>query len=142
MKETERIYGPTIGLIAREALTDHRLGYLNVQKGTSSQIILGTYIQIGVVANNYNPQYFEAPETFNPDRWLKGPLDDPFTFLPFSAGARNCIGQHLANLMVKVVLIRSLTQFNVELDPTYNLVFDVTTQYGPVGPMKFTVTKK
>jgi len=41
----------------------------------------------------YNPSFFANPKEFMPERWLdKKLLKDAFTFTPFSAGARNCIG--------------------------------------------------
>jgi hypothetical protein len=91
--------------------------------------------------NRGNTSYFEDPEQFNPDRCLKGPLADPFTFLPFSDGARNCIGQHLTNLMIKVELTRILTQFKLELYPNYVLAYYLVSLYSPVGPSKFTHMK-
>ena len=38
---------------------------------------------------------FENPEEFIPERWLKGFVEPAFSYIPFSLGPRNCIGQHL-----------------------------------------------
>lgn len=48
-----------------------------------SRILL--YLQI-----DRNPEYFDEPEKFKPERFLDE--QSPFTFLPFSAGPRNCPG--------------------------------------------------
>jgi cytochrome P450 len=43
-----------------------------------------------------NPKYFVEPEKFNPDRWInKDSLgaSETYSYLPFSAGPHNCIGQ-------------------------------------------------
>jgi cytochrome P450 len=43
-----------------------------------------------------NPKYFVEPEKFNPDRWITkdGVIsNEPYAYLPFSAGPHNCIGQ-------------------------------------------------
>lgn len=51
------------------------------------------------LTNHYNPNNFENPYDFKPERWmgdgvLKSPK--PYTWLTFSAGARSCIGKQLA----------------------------------------------
>jgi len=42
------------------------------------------------------PEYFKDPEQFIPERWARdGPMDSvhPYLLLPFSFGARSCVGQ-------------------------------------------------
>lgn len=39
-----------------------------------------------------NPEYFENPEEFIPERWLKESKYPTYAFTPFSAGPRNCLG--------------------------------------------------
>jgi cytochrome P450 len=41
---------------------------------------------------------------FDPTRFLPGAVVEPYTFLPFIAGPRNCLGQHLALLESKMVI--------------------------------------
>lgn len=40
---------------------------------------------------------------FSPDRFI-GKKPEPYTFLPFIEGPRNCLGQHLALLESKMVI--------------------------------------
>ncbi|XP_066932625.1 cytochrome P450 4V2-like [Clytia hemisphaerica] len=55
---------------------------------------------IDLIEMNRNPEVWEDPLTFNPERFedfkLKGNKRNPFLFVPFSAGPRNCIGQKFA----------------------------------------------
>jgi len=44
-------------------------------------------------------------------------LEDPFIFLPFSGGSRNCIGQHLGLVEIKIIIALFLKFFEFELNP-------------------------
>ena len=49
-------------------------------------------------AMHHNPQIFQDPEVFKPERFLYPEANSerhPFSFLPFSAGNRNCIGNSI-----------------------------------------------
>lgn len=46
------------------------------------------------MALGYNEKYFPDPYRVDPDRWgAKKRTQNPFEYLPFSAGPRNCIGE-------------------------------------------------
>ena len=68
-----------------------------------------------------DPENFKDPMAFKPERFLqKANSPDettrhPFAFIPFSAGARNCIGQKFAMMEMKIIL--SLLLFNFEIVP-------------------------
>lgn len=69
--------------------------------------------------------FLQDPDLFKPDRWAP---DHPSAakmkelFFPFSLGKRNCIGQNLANLEMKVVLAQVCRSFHLELvsDPDHD----------------------
>lgn len=54
-----------------------------------------------------NPKLFPDPHTFRPSRFLSPELQTQTenAFRPFERGPRNCIGQELAMLEVKIVLL-------------------------------------
>jgi cytochrome P450 len=70
------------------------------------------YIPFEVLQND--ARYWENPSVFNPDRFSgdSGRNIRPFTYMPFSAGLRNCIGKNFAMLEMKVVLSNILNRFN------------------------------
>lgn len=49
-----------------------------------------------------NPQEFNNPDEFIPERWLRNEIREfsPFTSLPFGFGARSCVGRRVAETMV------------------------------------------
>lgn len=66
-----------------------------------------------------NPRLFEDPLRFWPERFAmeNGGINDTnyFTYVPFSAGPRNCIGQKFASLEIKSVISKILRFFEVSL---------------------------
>ena len=64
------------------------------------------------------PRYWPQPDTFIPERWLV-PKDDPLypvkgAWRPFEFGPRNCIGQELSMLEIKIVMVMTLREFNIK----------------------------
>lgn len=62
--------------------------------------------------------YWPQPNAFIPERWLVG-QDDPLyprkgAYRPFEAGPRNCIGQELVSIEIRLVLALTVREFDVE----------------------------
>jgi len=129
VKETLRLYGPSPNMPARKALQDHELGDLKIKKGM--------FVRPVPVFNNLNSKYFDEPEKFKPERWAdkKEFNVDPFAFIPFSAGARNCIGQHLAMIEAKVIVIEFFRMFRSKLPEDYELIMTFVSLYKPKNPV-------
>lgn len=55
----------------------------------------GAFVGIQGYLMNRNPKYYPDPLKFDPDRFLTENLrkSNPFAYVPFSAGPRNCIGK-------------------------------------------------
>ena len=75
----------------------------------------GTTIQMPIYAAHYNEEFFPEPFVFNPDRFLKENEDQiiPYTWRPFGAGNRVCIGQRFALLEIKIFVAKLLQKFKI-----------------------------
>ncbi|KAL1613354.1 hypothetical protein SLS54_010709 [Diplodia seriata] len=94
-------------------------------------------------------RYFPDPHSFRPERWLRDRcpeeleprLRDPHAWRPFEVGPRNCIGQELAMIEVKIVMALMLRKF--EIIPSYTQKVDSKFDYlgGPAYPVLFGTAK-
>jgi len=128
LKEALRFYSPAPGTFPRVANVDHNLLDVKIKKGMS--------VRPNPMFNCFNPKYFESPEEFKPNRWLnKSALVDSFAYIPFSAGARNCIGQHLSVMETKIIMSEFLKKFDFEVTPGYKLKMTVGFLYEPADKL-------
>lgn len=107
--ETLRLY-PPVPLIARRVEHDVRLasGPYTIPKGASVVIL-----QFAV---HRNPTIFPNPDTFDPDNFLPERMAKRhfYSFIPFSAGPRSCVGRKYAMLKLKVLLSTIVRNFKID----------------------------
>lgn len=78
----------------------------------------GANVFVPIYTISRTAKYFEDPEEFKPERFLDERSRDkknPFTYIPFSAGPRNCIGQKFAMYEIKSIISKILRNFEVSL---------------------------
>ncbi|CAG9827788.1 unnamed protein product [Diabrotica balteata] len=77
-----------------------------------------TAIWFPIYAIHRDPQYSPDPEMFNPERFNDENKHNiqPYSYIPFGVGPRNCIGSRFALLENKVVFFHLLS--NYELKPS------------------------
>mmetsp|Transcript_19400 Transcript_19400/g.16619 ORF Transcript_19400/g.16619 Transcript_19400/m.16619 type:complete len:101 (+) Transcript_19400:1287-1589(+) len=100
------------------------------------------------MVNFFDPNYFEDPHAFKPERFISGKevevlKNNPFLFTPFWVGPRSCIGQHMAMTEAKMLLGLFLSNFDYEFaDKKYEMILNTKTGYGPDQPIKYKLTPK
>ncbi|XP_019152629.1 PREDICTED: cytochrome P450 76A2-like [Ipomoea nil] len=106
VKETFRLHPPLPFLIPRKAVEDTKFMGYDVPKDTQ--------VLVNVWAMGRDPECWEDPLTFKPERFLGSNIDvkgQHFELIPFGAGRRICVGLPLGHRMTHLVLGSLLHQF-------------------------------
>jgi len=95
VKETLRLY-PSAWWFARTANRDVAFEERTIPKNASILVVPW--------ALHRNPRLWDAPNTFDPDRWVEKRIpQDRFSWLPFGAGPRACIGRNQAMIELGIL---------------------------------------
>ncbi|XP_039167800.1 cytochrome P450 76A1 [Eucalyptus grandis] len=111
VKETMRLHPPVPFLLPRRAIRDTIFMGYNVPKNT--QVFVNAW------AIGRDPDVWENPMAFKPDRFIGSKLDykgQHYEFIPFGAGRRMCAGLSLAHRMLHLALGSLLHEFDWEFD--------------------------
>ncbi|KAF7353827.1 Cytochrome P450 [Mycena venus] len=95
----------------------------------------GTVVSIGITFIHENPEIFEMPKTFWPERWLEGEaskdVESKF-FVPFSKGPRMCLGINLAWCELYLLFGNMFRKIDMEIHNTGVEDFDFQEHWLPV----------
>lgn len=115
VEETLRLRGP-VAMTARNAVADDEVMGLRVKAG---DVVMPYFY-----GAHRHPKYWAEPDRFDPGHFSpeRAQGRHPWSYLPFSAGQRQCIG-NMFSLVETVVLLAQLVQrFDIEVDPSVVLV--------------------
>lgn len=116
IKETLRLY-PPIASVRSGSRSLHLVHPESNQRFPTEGFVLMSTSQ----ATHRLPQYWPRPNDFLPDRWLgeegSSVNSRKIAWRPFEQGPRNCIGQELAMLELKLMLV--LTMRELDIAPAY-----------------------
>ncbi|KAK7330562.1 hypothetical protein VNO77_24757 [Canavalia gladiata] len=131
VKETLRLHPPTPLLAPRETMSSVKLkGY---------DIPAKTIVYINAWAMQRDPDFWESPEKFLPERFENSKVDfksQDFQFVPFGFGRRGCPGMNFALASVEYVLASLLYWFDWELPEIDTLDIDMDEIFGLVVSKK------
>ena len=106
LQETLRMYPAAPVLLTRRTTKDVTLG--------GWQFPAKTMFTVPVQLMQHDPRWFPEPHVFRPERFLAGAPPFPRgAFMPFGAGPRVCLGQHLAMAEMTVIAAMLLQRFEL-----------------------------
>nr|XP_058892781.1 cytochrome P450 3A29-like isoform X3 [Kogia breviceps] len=105
LNETLRLF-PIAGRLERVCKKDVEVHGVFIPKGTT------VVVPLFVLHND--PELWPEPEEFRPERFSKKNKEsiNPYTYLPFGTGPRNCIGMRFSMMSMKLALVRILQNFS------------------------------
>nr|QZP43537.1 cytochrome P450 monooxygenase CYP4L56 [Ephestia elutella] len=104
IKEALRLY-PSVPLIERKMTQAADIAGFHVPADTS--------LVINIFEMQRSPQVYEDPLDFRPERFDSSVHRNAFSWVPFSAGPRNCIGQKFAMMELKITVAGIIKQFHL-----------------------------
>lgn len=138
LKETLRMY-PVVYSTSRNISEPMELGGYNIPAGK--------HVQANLYGMYHDPELFDEPEQFKPERWMKesGKKMDSavkaVSQLVWGHGARMCLGRRVAEqemhiVMAKIISNFSLTYSHEDVEPVLN------TMLTPDRPVKIKFTPR
>ncbi|KAH8897352.1 cytochrome P450 [Thozetella sp. PMI_491] len=115
VKETLRIMPPVAG-----GTREPYPGFMLVNPTTGKQYPTNGFMVLSSITTvSRDPEYWPEADRFLPARWLVTDQSDPYypvkgTWRPFEAGPRNCIGQELALLELRLALALTVREFRIQ----------------------------
>lgn len=110
VKETMRLRPALPLLLPRKAREDTEFMGYNIPKGTT--------VIVNAWAIHRDPDSWEDPFSFKPERFLNSSIDlkgQNYELIPFGSGRRSCVGMLMGDKMVTLTLARLIQSFDWEL---------------------------
>ncbi|MCM9078285.1 cytochrome P450 [Streptomyces spororaveus] len=137
LKETMRLY-PAAPIIGRRAFADADVSGFRIPAG--ADVYLTPWV------THRHPDYWERPETFDPERFTpdQEAARPRYAWFPFGGGPRACIGQHFSMMEACVALATVLQRYDVEAydPPGHTTPVTLGMALRPAGPLRVRVTAR
>jgi cytochrome P450 len=106
IKETLRLF-PPIHVGNRLTASELEFGGYRIPEGER--------LMVSIYLTHRTIRLWPDPTRFDPDRFAPGVRHQPYAYLPFGGGPRNCIGAAFAQVEAKAILARILQRFDLAL---------------------------
>jgi cytochrome P450 len=95
-------------------------GVLRDCEVAGTPLAAGSMVTLCSLGLHRHPQWWNSPDSFDPRRFAPERAEDrahSHLYVPFYGGAHLCLGNHLAELMTKAVIVAVLAQHRVTARP-------------------------
>lgn len=126
VKETLRLFPPSPLLLPRETMERCNINGYEIQPRTL------VYVNAWAIARD--PENFEDPEEFYPERFIGSSIDfkgNDFELIPFGAGRRMCPAMHMGVVTLQLSLANLLHSFDWDVPSGMNKEDLLDTQVKP-----------
>ena len=132
VKESLRFL-PSVWLFIKEPIVDAVVGGYKIPKG--APVLISPYV------THHDPRWYPSPETFDPDRFSpeREAALPKGAYIPFSGGARICLGKHFAMMEAMLVLGSMLQRLEPRVPEEYQVCWKSELSLHPDGPLPIDV---
>ncbi len=132
IQETMRLFPPIWALI-RIAADDDEIEGHKIKAG--DKIVILAYVM------HHSPKFWDDPEKFEPERFApeRAKKRMKYSYLPFSAGKRSCIGGALSQIENTLALVQLLRRFTPEYAGPVPAKIHATVTLCPKGGLPFRI---
>lgn len=107
IKEVMRMYPALPNFVIRTPNEDTKVGAYTIKRGMS------VYMSVNTI--HHDPDIWEKPFCFDPERFAEGKTYPPAAYAPFGLGHRMCAGYQLALREMKSIVCEVVSNFDIQL---------------------------
>ena len=139
LKYCAQVFNESLRLYPPVPMMPRRVDHETTLRGY--QIPKNSLLFTSIYHIHHHPDLWDAPDTFDPDRWLpdRGKRAHQLSFMPFGAGQRQCIGNHMALMEGTLLLAQVAARFEPRLVSPDNVSPDVGVTMTPKNGLPMTV---
>lgn len=135
IKETLRVY-PVAPLLLRHCTEDTVLSNFIIPKDT--EVIISCF-----TGHRRKDIWGKDADEFNPDHFSKEVKRNPFAFMAFSNGPRNCLGRRFAFISIKAILAKLLRKYRFSTHlGREDLKFQMEITSKPIGGIPLEIEER
>ncbi len=131
LNEIMRLYPPVWHLGRMNLIEDEIGGY---------KIPVGSHVRMSPFVLHRHPEFWSNPNQFDPDRFSTEAIkkQTPFSFIPFGAGPRLCVGRNFAMMEMVLILAKTVKVFKIESSEQVIVEIDPSMTLRPKGDFNLT----
>jgi cytochrome P450 len=134
ISEALRLY-PAVWVLGQFARESCRVGGYDIP--------LGALVLVRPWVLHRDPRYYRDPDRFVPDRWKAGANAVPtYAYIPFSVGARRCVGTAFAWLETPLLLATIAQRWCLRLEPGQTVEPEPSHSLRPRHGLRMRLTRR